>query len=196
MKQPILKSPASSEGYKLFFLGFATLYLELIFIRYLAGNIWNLGYFPNLVLLTVFMGMGIGFIFHHFLSERISPVLFHLSYFLILILVVYVYYKHPAVPGLTAWGSESGGELFFTDGFRAGSDTKYAPFVFCFLSLLFIFSFISQRTAKLFRQFKPLTAYTLDIAGSCTGIVTFMLISWFQIPAYLWFVLFTVIFMK
>ena len=43
---------------KLFLLGFLGLYLELGLIRYLAGSVWNLGYFPNLVLIAAFMGMG------------------------------------------------------------------------------------------------------------------------------------------
>lgn len=49
---------------KLFSLGFLTLFLELVLIRYLAGNVWNLGYFPNLVLIAAFVGIGIGFAFH------------------------------------------------------------------------------------------------------------------------------------
>lgn len=42
----------SLEGLKLFFMGYLTLFVELALIRYLAGNVWNMGYFPNLVLLT------------------------------------------------------------------------------------------------------------------------------------------------
>ena len=42
-------------------------------------------------------------------------------------------------------------------------------------------------------RFKPLTAYTLDIGGSCTGILAFMLVSSLRIPAWLWFSLFTVV---
>jgi len=51
------------------------------------------------------------------------------------------------------------------------------------------FVLISQRTAKIFAYFPPLKAYTLDIAGSCCGILCFMLMSWLKIPAYEWFIL-------
>ena len=34
-----------------------------------------------------------------------------------------------------------------------------------------------------------LDAYSLDIAGSCCGIVCFMLVSWFHLPAWIWFLL-------
>ena len=38
-------SPAARRALSLFLLGFLTLFLELVLIRYLAGNIWNLGFF-------------------------------------------------------------------------------------------------------------------------------------------------------
>ena len=131
MDAPSRQSPGKSDGIKLFLLGFATLFLELVLIRYLAGNIWNLGYFPNLVLLAVFVGMGVGFIFHHYLSERLSPLVFQAAFFMLLVLVVFVFYKHPAVPGTRMWQSDVGGELFFTylsDG--KTEETGYFPFLF------------------------------------------------------------------
>jgi uncharacterized membrane protein len=57
------------EARRLYWLGFLTLFLELVFIRFLAGNVWNLGYFPNLILVSVFVGMGLGFVGHRLLDE-------------------------------------------------------------------------------------------------------------------------------
>ena len=52
----VVATDARSQGpSRLFALGFLTLFLELTLIRYLAGNNWNLGYFPNFVLNPVFM---------------------------------------------------------------------------------------------------------------------------------------------
>lgn len=48
---------------KLYLLGFLTLFLELVLIRYLAENIWNVGLFQDLVLVAAFAGVvdvGIG----------------------------------------------------------------------------------------------------------------------------------------
>jgi hypothetical protein len=194
MDSPDKKSPWSTDGLKLFLLGYATLFLELVLIRYLAGNIWNLGYFPNFVLMAVFVGMGIGFIFHHYISDRASHAIFHAALFVLLFLVVFVYFRHPAVPGTGEDQGTLGGELFFTITRQKAEEIHYFPFALCFLCIIAIFIFISQRTAKLFRLFKPLTAYTLDILGSCCGIMTFMCVSYFKIPAYLWFAYFTLIF--
>jgi Spermine/spermidine synthase domain len=186
-------SPFSREGLQLFLLGFGTLFYELIFIRYLAGNIWNLGYFPNLVLLAVFVGMGIGFLLHHYLTDRHSAITFHAAFYVLFFLVLYVYFKHPSIPVASPGGFSIGGELFFSDKASGGS-TSLLPFLIWFVGLIAAFAMISQRTAKVFRLFKPLTAYTLDIAGSCCGILAFMAISFLQIPAFVWFILAAAIF--
>ena len=172
---------------KLFLLGFVTLFLELALIRYLAGNIWNLGYFPNLVLTAVFVGMGLGFTFHHHISDRVSPWLFHLALFVLLGLVGFVYLEHPMVPGFTRWRGDLSGELFFTATPEAATQASATPFIACVLAIVLAFALVTQRTAKLFRRFKPLTAYTLDIGGSVTGIAAFMLMSWLRVPADVWF---------
>src|SRR3990172_7430009 len=95
------------NGWRLCLLGFLTLFLELVLIRYLAGNIWNLGYFPNLVLLAVFFGMGIGF----------------------------VLYTHPVVPGLDTWNGEIAGELFFTATNTRADGGSLWVFLACFLAI-------------------------------------------------------------
>jgi len=170
-------------------MGFATLFLELALIRYLAGNIWNLGYFPNLVLIAAFVGMGLGFTFHQRVSPRVSTVLLHTVPFVLLGLVLFVYFKRPTVPGFSAWQGNLGGDLYFTATPQGVAEQSYAPFVFCLVTIISMFAFLAQRTAKLFRKFQPLTAYTLDIAGSCAGVLLFVLISWLTIPASWWFAL-------
>lgn len=179
--------PSLLSGFRLFILGFLTLFLELALIRFLAGNVWNLGYFPNLVLLAVFLGMGAGFVFHHFLSKPASNTLTQTSVFVLLALMSYVFFRHPAVPGFGPRGGSIGGELYFTANPVKSGTESFLPFLVLFLTVLVLFAFISQRTAKLFRLFPPLTAYTLDISGSCCGILAFMLVSWLQLPAFLWF---------
>jgi len=181
-------------GGKLFLLGFLTLFLELFFIRYLAGSVWNLGYFPNLVLLSVFIGMGVGFVFHHRLNDVQSSHCFQIAFAAAVGLIVFVSYKHPIVPGFDLWHYNLDGDLYFAFVPFKADDLNYAFFISCFVVVALIFTFVSQRTAKVFRQFAPLNAYTLDILGSCAGILTFMAVSALQLPAWLWFAIFTAIF--
>lgn len=191
MEPPSPMRPCSSRGLKLFFLGFTSLFLELVLIRYLAGSIWNLGYFPNLVLLAAFAGMGLGFVFHQAFPDRLSPILYHAAFFVLLLLVVLVSLTQPGVPGFSGKEGNVAGELYFTALPGNARTSTYSSFLLCFFLTLLIFALLSQRTAKLFRFFKPLTAYTLDIAGSCLGILCFAISSWMELPAFAWFILFT-----
>jgi predicted membrane-bound spermidine synthase len=180
---------------KLFLLGFLTLFLELFFIRFLAASIWNLGYFPNLVLLSAFIGMGIGFVFHHYLSATASRKFFQGGFAVTAGLIVFVSYKHPVVPGFDLWHYNLDGDLYFAYVPFKGGELNYIFFSLCFVVVALVFACLSQRTAKLFRQFAPLNAYTLDILGSCAGILTFMAISALRLPAWSWLGIFTVIFL-
>src|ERR1051325_4318521 len=104
-----------SDPVKLFLLGYATLFLELALIRYLAGNIWNLGYSPNLVLFSVFVGMGVAFTIHQVLDDSRSARWFQLSPLFLLLLVLFVAFIHPTTPGFNAVGEASfGTDIYFT----------------------------------------------------------------------------------
>jgi hypothetical protein len=175
--------PASA---RLFLLGFLTLFLELALIRYLAAGIWNLGYFPNLVLIAVFVGMGVGFLFHRRVAEADSVGLLRAGACGVLLLVAFVHFFRPALPGFGRWAGTVGGEAFYTSS-TGDARGGVAALLAWFLAVVVLFALVSQRTAKLFRLFPPLTAYTLDIAGSCCGILSFMAISFLELPAWAWY---------
>jgi hypothetical protein len=132
----------------LFFAAFLMLFLELVLIRYLAGSVWNMGYFPNLVLLGVFIGMGLGFVCHQSVSESNSPLLVQLAAFLLSTLVIFLYCTHPIVPGFSQWVGSIGGEVYFTASPGESSTWDYVIFLCLFLSVILIFALIAQRTAK------------------------------------------------
>jgi hypothetical protein len=175
---------------RLFLLGFLTLFLELVLIRYLAGNIWNLGYFPNLVLMGAFVGMGIGFAFHHRFAKATSDRLFAAAAVSLAALILFVHVSRPVLPGMASHASGPEGELFFSSVPEGtGRGTGVGALVTWFAGVVVVFALVAQRTAKLFARFTPLTAYTLDIAGSCCGILAFMLASSLWLPAAAWFLI-------
>ncbi|MFQ5465854.1 MAG: hypothetical protein ACE5EI_08000, partial [Thermodesulfobacteriota bacterium] len=49
------------EAARLFTISFLVLFGELLFIRYLASNIYLLSYYKNSMLIAIFLGFGIGF---------------------------------------------------------------------------------------------------------------------------------------
>ncbi|MBI3551684.1 MAG: hypothetical protein HY077_04140 [Elusimicrobia bacterium] len=182
-------SPGRSDGprARLFVLGFLTLFLELVLIRYLAGNIWNLGYFPNLVLLAVFIGMGVGFLLHGSLGEGSSLTLFNASGAFLLLLAWFVLVLRPSMPGFSAVEGYFGGDTYSTYYSAGGSSGGLSLFILWLAGVALIFASISQRAAKIFRTLAPLDAYSWNIAGSCAGVLCFMLMSWWRLPAYAWF---------
>ena len=187
----------NSVRLRLFALGFQVLFLELLLIRYLAGHIWNLGYFPNLVLLAAFIGFGFGFLLHTLIPDATSRWLYALMPVFLVIFIVLILLIKPA--GFIGFGDTQGnvdGELFFTESKPSHEPlaTELAKFFLWFLGVVGIFFLIGQRMAKLFRLLPPLQAYSLDISGSLLGIVLFMLISYFQISASYWFLAFALSF--
>jgi hypothetical protein len=173
------------DALRLYLLGLTTLFLELVLIRYLAGSVWNLGYFPNLVLIAVFIGMGLGFVFHRACPEAFSPHVARASSVLVMLIALLVLIFTPGVPGMGGWAAHLDDELYFTTTPKDGAQDSWL-FAALFALVVAVFAAISQRTAKLFRSFAPLSAYTLDISGSCTGIALFMLMSWLSLPAWIW----------
>lgn len=139
------------------------------------------------MLIAAFVGIGIGFAFHHHVPDAASARLFHGSAALLMLLVALVTLLHPAVPGFGTQQADLGGDLYFTSAPAAQAAVNAALFALWFLMAAAVFALLSQRTAKQFRRFAPLHAYTLDIAGSCCGILAFMAASWLQLPASAWF---------
>lgn len=184
------------ESLQLFLFGFIILFLELSLIRYLSANIWNLGYFPNFVLIATFFGMGLGFSFHNFFSEKTADLFFVLAIFLLLLLMVLTTVSQVVVPGFSATQSNFGNLLFFTQTYvKTSAFQNTLTFCYCFALVIAVNFCLCVSMAKLFSHFKPLTAYTLDILGSCAGIVVFACFSYWQLPASIWFILLGIIFL-
>lgn len=182
------QSPSRTAGLQLLGFGFLILFLELSLIRYLAGNIWNMGYFPNLVLISTFLGMGAGFSFHQQFSEKTANTCLLLSGLCLLVLITLVSTNQVVVPGFKTTQSHFGNILFFTQTFGKQSNlSSYFSFLLSFFFVILINFSIAVKMAKLFRLFKPLKAYTLDIVGSCIGIAAFTGLSALQAPAWCWF---------
>lgn len=181
---------------QLFLFGFIVLFLELSLIRYLSANIWNLGYFPNFVLIATFFGMGLGFSFHHIFSNKMADFFYLLGAFFLLVLITFTTFDQVVVPGFSVDQSHFGNLLFFT---QTLVDTSVfhnlISFCYCFFLIAAVNFCICVNMAKLFKQFKPLTAYTLDILGSCAGIIVFSVTCYLSLPASVWFACLGVVFL-
>ncbi len=53
-------SPQTDKSISLILISFLGLFLELAFIRWLPANVLSLAYFSNIVLISSFLGLGLG----------------------------------------------------------------------------------------------------------------------------------------
>ncbi|MBI5500385.1 MAG: spermidine synthase [Deltaproteobacteria bacterium] len=169
----------NAPGVRLFLLVFLTLYLELGLIRFTAAEVLYLGYFSNFVLMSAFLGIGLGFL----LAGKTIKLFDHLP-LVLLLLIAFVIVTRIDASALR----EDSGQLFF--GF-AGSKARI-PLALCLVVIFalstLLFASIAQETGRCFPHYKPLTAYSIDIAGSLCGIVAFTTHSYLGGGPVQWFI--------
>lgn len=159
--------------------GFISLFLELALIRWLPANILSLAYFSNLVLISSFVGLGIGFLLPPATRDRFRfflPVLFCVVG--VSILMRFIQPVIPDIPNESLWSVYSG---------NADALARISLGIIPTLAVVFVlnatpFVLLGDVIGRLMRQFKPLTAYALDIIGSLFGIALFTMLAFFGEP--------------
>ena len=174
-----MKTPAA-KGYalRLFLLSFLILYIELIFIRWFSSYVLYLGYFTNFVLLEAFLGIGAGVLLSQRETKLIDwvPVLIFILISIILLTGAQV---NPAMEGT----------IYFTNTPGAIKLPAYVLLPIIFIGTTVVFTTLSQELGVLLDKFEPLRAYGLNISGSLAGIASFTLLSFFSLPAWVWFLI-------
>lgn len=151
--------------WELFVLSFTALFLELTVIRWVPSVVHLVAYYANLMLLSSFLGLGLGALAVNgrwrafpwwpvFLGGNILVLLF--------------------CQGATA-GFSSATETRFYAGQDTWINFTLLLLVFAVNALLFVP--LGQRMGELFNALPRLTAYTWDLVGSLCGTVSFGLFS-------------------
>jgi len=147
----------------------AALYLELAIIRFTAAEVLYLGYFSNFILISSFVGLGLGFLAKKETKslDDILPFFFLFLFSIVLVsqFDVGILRNHF---GLFFFGNLQG---------RAGLPGALL-LVILFITTVVFFAGIGRRIAIAFKKFTPLKAYSLDITGSLLGIIIFTLQSY------------------
>lgn len=176
---------------RLLALAWLSLFLQLVLLRYLSANVWNFGYFPNLVLLAALLGSGMAFVTQHFISLSFSRRLSFLAPILFMGLLLWVSTYHPGIPGFAPTYAEIYGEFFATNlsPYQRSHPHDLQFLILCFLWLTAIFFTLTQLMARWFHDFRPITAYSLEMGGACLGILCFIGVSYLRWPPSVWFLL-------
>jgi len=167
---------------------FVVLFQELTLIRWLGGQVRVLAYFPNLILLSAFLGLGIGC-----LRNRKRSLLWLWPVSLVLLAAV------TAGLGRIVFTQQAASEHLWLLYLDLPSDALVIKSISLPIALSFILSAISfiplgQIVAERLQGFRalarPLWGYCWDILGSLLGVIGFATISFAQTFPIVWFCLF------
>lgn len=178
-------------GLELVAISFAVLFQELVFIRWIPSQVRVVAYFPNLVLISAFLGLGVGCL----RSGRRSLATLWLPTVLMVVVASVLMSK-------VAFTDNSETEhlwLLYFDlpvGARLVEGVKL-PLVGVFILSALSFVPLGQALASRLERFREessaLWGYSLDLLGSLLGVIAFALISFQGIfPAY-WFIVVLVV---
>ena len=162
---------------RLFLTATSLLFVELLLIRWIPANVIYVGYFRNFLLMASFLGIGVGILWGR------DPKRVPLSPFgpLLLGLVVLVTQFQVSIE-LT-----SPDEIFFGLSESKGADINFLVLPGLVVIATMIMAGLAVPLGGLLRSMPPLRAYSVDIAGSMTGIALFTALSATGTPPIVWF---------
>jgi hypothetical protein len=150
---------------------FLILFIELALIRYIAAYVRIFGFFVNFVLIATFLGMGVGLL--RAKANRWLPTLSLLALFGAVKLFNV----------LTIRGTDDKNEYLWAIVPKAGHEVGIVPAVLVLFALTAVlFIPLGAGLGQEFRRFKAIKAYTLDVAGSLAGVLTFGAMSALRTP--------------
>ena len=175
----------------LIIVSFLGLFLELVFIRWLPANVFSLAYFSNIVLISSFLGLGLGFLLAS--KKNIGDLFKYFSVTLLAVVILFILFREIKIvisPSATEmlWSHYYFNNWIVLPKISLGIlPTLIAVFILSALP----FILIGQKTALLMEKFQsPLRAYSLNIFGALLGIAAFSafsLVGWkFSLP-WVWF---------
>ncbi|MBI4178678.1 hypothetical protein HY522_04525 [bacterium] len=156
---------ANPRSWELFAVAFLALFLELMLIRWVPSIVRIAAYFSNIMLISAFLGLGLGCLASHLRLNvfRWFPVC-------LTILILYVCYCSSI-----SFGTPSG-ELRYLWGESTLSKTLILSILFAINTVVFVP--LGERLGDCFFVLPRLIAYAIDLAGSFTGCAIFGVFSY------------------
>jgi hypothetical protein len=168
-----------------------SLFYELVFIRWLPANISSTAYFSNIVLISSFFGLGLGFM----IPSRKRDLFPLFPPLLAVVVTIFILFRDtgvliPADSGEWIWSNYTENFNLFRPSHAKIGIIPVLMMIFFLTAVLFVP--LGQKTRYYLEQFPPLKGYGISIAGSIFGIVVFTLFSTFYRYTWIplgWFIL-------
>lgn len=176
-----------NTAYGLFLISFLTLFGEMVFIRYLSSNIYLLSYYKNSMLIAMFLGLGIGFMISK--EKRNLIELLPVAGLLLICLIIY-FNDYLRIDLDLSSKDESIWPEFWANS-RAQGVPIFGVLIVFYILMTFYFIPLGHETMRMMSSFKPLTAYSINVAGSLAGIILFSVLGALWTTPLVWFTVFT-----
>ena len=172
-------------GFEIAAASFIVLFQELAFIRWLPVQVRVIAYFPNLILISSFLGLGIGALRGH---KKSMLWLWPLT----LVLVVGVAISLSNI----AFTADTVSEHLWLLYWDLGDTSRVVEGVRLPIVLLFVLSalsfvplgqFVGERLDRFRRESSSLWGYGLDLLGSLLGVIGFAVLSFMRAWPVTWF---------
>jgi spermine/spermidine synthase len=149
-----------SDAWRLFALSFLSLFLELMVIRWVPGSIKLVAYYANLMLISSFLGIGLGAMSAEMRRDLVGwfPSLLAVD------VLFLAFCRNVLLPGSSA-------ELRFT-AVSVGI-AAYAILLTVFILNTALFVPLGQQIGRQFQRLPNLRGYAWDLAGSLAGTLVF-----------------------
>ena len=181
---------------ELFLVSFLILFFELAAIRWFGATVVFLTFFTNIVLLASFLGMSVGLLSARRPRDFVATSLPLAMIAAIAAIATHLLYSQWADSVTVALGDQatSPGLIYFGTEYRPADPSRWVipmwavgGVFFGLIALAFVG--LGQVMGRAFDAIPDrVTAYTVDICGSLTGIAAFAAMSYFQLPPTVWFV--------
>ena len=185
-----MKSSSTSlrrAGLEIAAASFVVLFQELALIRWLPVQVRVIAYFPNLILISSFLGLGIGA-----LRGRKKSMLWLWPLTLAVVVAVALGLSKIAFTGdsvsehLWLLYYDLGPEAIVVDGVRL---PIILLFVLSAISFVPLGQFVGERLDRFRRESSSLWGYSLDLLGSLLGVIAFAVVSFIGAWPVTWFAL-------
>ena len=155
-----IQPAARSVSYRLFALSFLSLFLELMMIRWVPGAVRLVAYYANLMLISSFLGIGLGAM----LAERRVNLIRWFPSLLAADVLLLVLCRNVLLPGNSV-------EMRFT-AISAGL-ANYVILLAVFFLNAAVFVPLGEQIGLQFQRLANLRAYAWDLGGSLAGTLVF-----------------------
>jgi spermidine synthase len=182
------------NGFELFLISLAILFLELAAIRWFPAHVLYLTFFTNVVLLACFLGMSVGCLAA---SHRRNYLTWTPPLLVVALVAAHAIEISSAsfIKFVDVGNQASPQQIFFGTEYHSGDLSRYAipvevlcGFFFSVIALAFIGP--GQELGRALKRWpNRVQAYTLNILGSIAGIVLFAACSWLELSPFWWFLL-------